>query len=216
LTRARVPRPHEVAAARRDPRLLRAATERQNDTAWRTRGVCQTVDPETFFPAPTDPPDAAIALCGTCSVQGACLAWALDAGDCYGVWGGTTARERRAMVVAWRTPEQPEERPYAEPADAGAAVVGGTIPAPGWAAALARAAESAARASAGVRAAKRTAAVRRRGKPTADLSAATRGLGPHTGDCGQIALELREPKPVLIPLQRRPREPAPPLEALVA
>ncbi len=114
MTRARVPRPHEVAAARRDPRLLRAATERQNDTAWRTRGVCQSVDPETFFPAPTDPPDAAIALCGTCDVRGACLAWALDAGDCHGVWGGTTARERRAMVVAWRTPEQPEENPYAE------------------------------------------------------------------------------------------------------
>jgi hypothetical protein len=101
--------------------MLKAATERQIDTAWRTRGVCQTVDPETFFPAPTDPPDAAIALCGTCPVQGACLAWALDAGDCHGVWGGTTARERRAMVVAWRTPEQPEEHAYAESA-AGAAL----------------------------------------------------------------------------------------------
>ena len=134
MTRARVPRPHEVAAARRDPRLLRAATERQNDTAWRTRGVCQTVDPETFFPAPTDPPDAAIALCGTCAVQGPCLAWALEAGDCHGVWGGTTARERRAMVVAWRTPEQPEEHPYAESAAN-----------PAGLAALARPAEAAAR-----------------------------------------------------------------------
>jgi hypothetical protein len=98
-----MPRPHEVAAARRDPRLLRAVSERQLDPAWRTKGVCQQVDPETFFPAPNEPADAAISLCRTCDVQGPCLAWALDVGDCHGVWGGTTPRERRAMLVAWRS-----------------------------------------------------------------------------------------------------------------
>ena len=103
MTRARMPRPHEVAAARRDPRLLRAVKEQQGDGAWRIRGACQTVDPETFFPAPTEPADAAVALCRTCDVQGACLAWALDVGDCHGVWGATTPRERRAMLIAWRS-----------------------------------------------------------------------------------------------------------------
>lgn len=102
MTRARMPRPHEVAAARRDPRLLRAFRERHRDSAWRVRGACQSVDPETFFPAPSEPADAAVALCRTCPVQGACLAWALDVGDCHGVWGATTPRERRAMLVAWR------------------------------------------------------------------------------------------------------------------
>src|SRR5256886_13511424 len=102
MTRARMPRPHEVAAAQRDPRLLRAFSERQDDTAWRTRGVCQPVDPETFFPAPSEPADAAVALCRTCDVQGACLAWALEVGDCHGIWGATTPRERRAMLLAWR------------------------------------------------------------------------------------------------------------------
>jgi len=102
MTRARMPRPQEVAAARRDPRLLRAFQERQYDLSWRARGVCQTVDPEVFFPAPSEPADAAIALCNTCEVQGACLAWALDVGDCHGVWGATTPRERRAMLIAWR------------------------------------------------------------------------------------------------------------------
>ncbi len=103
MTRARMPRPHEVAAAKRDPRLLRAVREQQGDDAWRTRGACQTVDPETFFPAPSEPADAAVALCRTCDVQGACLAWALEVGDCHGVWGATTPRERRAMLVAWRS-----------------------------------------------------------------------------------------------------------------
>ena len=102
MTRARMPRPHEVAAARRDPRLQRAVAERGLDPAWRTRGACQTVDPETFFPAPSEPADAAVALCRTCDVQGSCLAWALEVGDCHGVWGATTPRERRAMLVAWR------------------------------------------------------------------------------------------------------------------
>jgi hypothetical protein len=103
MTRARMPRPHEVAAAKRDPRLLRAVTERDLDPAWRTRGLCQSVDPETFFPAPSEPADTAVALCRTCDVQGSCLAWALDVGDCHGVWGATTPRERRAMLVAWRS-----------------------------------------------------------------------------------------------------------------
>ncbi len=106
MTRARMPRPHEVAAARRDPRLQRAVAERGLDPAWRTRGACQTVDPETFFPAPSEPADAAVALCRTCDVQGSCLAWALEVGDCHGVWGATTPRERRAMLVAWRGEQQ--------------------------------------------------------------------------------------------------------------
>jgi hypothetical protein len=81
--------------------LLRALREGGRDPAWRTRGVCQNVDPETFFPAPSEPADAAMALCRTCPVLGSCLAWALQAGDLHGVWGGTTARERRAMAVVW-------------------------------------------------------------------------------------------------------------------
>lgn len=105
MTRARMPRPHEVAAARNDPRLLRAIEERHHDLAWRARGACRTVDPEVFFPAPREPADRAVALCQACDVQGACLAWALDVGDCHGVWGATTPRERRAMLVAWRSDE---------------------------------------------------------------------------------------------------------------
>src|SRR5256885_16927079 len=92
MTRARMPRPHEVAAAQRDPRLLRAFSERQDDAAWRTRGVCQSVDPETFFPAPSEPADTAVALCRTRDVQGACLAWALDVGGCPGGGGAPPPR----------------------------------------------------------------------------------------------------------------------------
>jgi hypothetical protein len=57
-----------------------------------------------------------MALCRTCEVQGACLAWALDVGDCHGVWGGTTPRERRAMLVAWRAVSRPEDTADTPPA----------------------------------------------------------------------------------------------------
>lgn len=110
MTRARTPRPHEVDEARRDDRLLRAFRDRGRDPGWRTRGSCQTVDPETFFPAPSESAEAAVALCRTCPVRGSCLAWALEAGDLHGVWGGTTARERRAMAVVWRSGEL-DQRP---------------------------------------------------------------------------------------------------------
>src|SRR5262245_57037772 len=82
MTRARMPRPHEIAAARRDPRLLRAIQEQDRDETWRARGLCKTVDPEIFFPAASEPADRAVALCRLCDVQGACLASALRLGDC--------------------------------------------------------------------------------------------------------------------------------------
>ncbi|NUS72461.1 MAG: WhiB family transcriptional regulator [Corynebacteriales bacterium] len=104
MTRARMPRPHEVQAAARDPRFLRAQAARP-DLSWRTQARCRTVDPETFFPLPTEPADLALALCNACPVAAECLRAALEAGDCEGVWGGTTPRERRAMLAAWRADE---------------------------------------------------------------------------------------------------------------
>lgn len=91
-----------MLAAGRDPRLLQARTARSDDPTWRTRGRCRSVDPETFFPLPTEPAEPALSFCHGCDVQADCLAAALDAGDCEGVWGATTPRERRAMLVAWR------------------------------------------------------------------------------------------------------------------
>lgn len=102
MTRARMPRPNEVQAAARDPRLQRARDSNPNDPYWRSQARCRTVDPETMFPLPTEPDDMALSLCRGCNVRPECLATALNAGDCEGVWGGTTARERRAMLVAWR------------------------------------------------------------------------------------------------------------------
>lgn len=102
MTRAREPQPREIRAARHDPRLLRASRERPVDPGWRSESQCRTADPDTFFPSSTGRARSALAVCRRCEVQGACLAAALDAEDANGVWGATTPRERRAMLVVWR------------------------------------------------------------------------------------------------------------------
>ncbi|MFF7212534.1 WhiB family transcriptional regulator [Streptomyces sp. NPDC008238] len=70
---------------------------------WRQSSRCRYEDPEVFFPVGTGSLtygqiDQAKAVCGRCPVVEKCLQWALDAGQVEGVWGGTTERERRAMV----------------------------------------------------------------------------------------------------------------------
>lgn len=51
-------------------------------------------------------------LCSTCPVQQACLRYALDY-DVDGVWGGTTAAERRRLRGSKR-PEPVQFRPFLE------------------------------------------------------------------------------------------------------
>ncbi len=65
---------------------------------WVEDAVCATIDPETFFPEKGARPDAAKAICAGCHVRDACLQWALDTRQRFGVWGGTTATERRSLL----------------------------------------------------------------------------------------------------------------------
>jgi WhiB family transcriptional regulator, redox-sensing transcriptional regulator len=69
---------------------------------WRDGAACLHTDPELFFPVSTTGPslgqvDEAKRICQACPVQAPCLAWALRQGITTGVWGGTTAEERRAI-----------------------------------------------------------------------------------------------------------------------
>lgn len=70
---------------------------------WTEDAACRGVDPEVFFPIATDgvagdqEVAAAKAVCARCPVAADCLAWALRAGEAYGVWGGTTPGERREL-----------------------------------------------------------------------------------------------------------------------
>ncbi|MGH3411190.1 MAG: WhiB family transcriptional regulator [Streptosporangiaceae bacterium] len=68
---------------------------------WMSRGACQGEDPELFFPiaangAAVHQISAAKAVCRRCQVRAACLSYGLNTRQ-DGIWGGTTADERRAM-----------------------------------------------------------------------------------------------------------------------
>lgn len=75
-------------------------------TKWMSRGpACRYAEPELFFPATTGATAAgqtekAKAVCACCPVRTACLAYALATQQQYGVWGGATDKERRAMIRA--------------------------------------------------------------------------------------------------------------------
>lgn len=103
MSRTRTLTPELARQIRQDPRFRKALEHRMPEPGWRARGTCLDHDPELFFPAATEDPAPAMAICGSCPVRGACLATALNSGDCDGVWGGATPSQRRTMRLLWTT-----------------------------------------------------------------------------------------------------------------
>jgi hypothetical protein len=66
------------------------------------KAPCQTVDPEIFFPDPTDRAGTikAKTLCGNCKqdIKTKCLSFALTNRVHYGIWGGLTSEERKSLI----------------------------------------------------------------------------------------------------------------------
>ena len=68
---------------------------------WREAALCAQTDPDVFFPPPGGRGgEPARRICRRCPVKAECLEAALakpQHEDEYGVWGGTTPKERRAI-----------------------------------------------------------------------------------------------------------------------
>lgn len=64
---------------------------------WRERGACKDHNPGMWFPEQGDSRTVrkAQAICAECPVKAECLEWALTLPERYGVWGGTSERQRR-------------------------------------------------------------------------------------------------------------------------
>jgi WhiB family redox-sensing transcriptional regulator len=79
-----------------------------NDQHWATKAACTGSEPDELF-VQGAAQRSARAVCMGCGVRLDCLADALDSGMRFGVWGGMTERERRAMlrkqpdVISWRS-----------------------------------------------------------------------------------------------------------------
>jgi WhiB family transcriptional regulator, redox-sensing transcriptional regulator len=78
---------------------------------WRALSACRDADPELFFPlSPSGPGLTQIAkakvVCGRCQVREQCLRFALNSGQEFGIWGGTSEDERRRLARAGHRPLQ--------------------------------------------------------------------------------------------------------------
>lgn len=61
---------------------------------WMVRAACRGLDPELWFPGPTDTPTTALRICGACAVREACTDYAIAEGHTHGIWGGLSERAR--------------------------------------------------------------------------------------------------------------------------
>ncbi|WP_082973703.1 WhiB family transcriptional regulator [Mycobacterium sp. E2327] len=66
-------------------------------TDWVSRARCRTIDPDTLFVRGAAQREAAL-VCRHCPVMQECGAEALDNRVEFGVWGGMTERQRRALL----------------------------------------------------------------------------------------------------------------------
>jgi WhiB family redox-sensing transcriptional regulator len=75
---------------------------------WTTQAACRKSDPDALFVQGAEQNRAKI-VCQACPVRTECLADALDNRIEFGVWGGMTERERRALlrrrpeVTSWKS-----------------------------------------------------------------------------------------------------------------
>ena len=74
---------------------------------WRDSALCAEVDPEIFFPEKGESARPAKRVCAGCEVRAECLQEALDRGERFGVWGGLSERERRALAARLAAPARP-------------------------------------------------------------------------------------------------------------
>lgn len=66
--------------------------------SWMAHGNCVGRSPDIFFPHDGVGVEIARKFCQECSVQEACLAYALCQRIKHGVWGGRSERQRRLLL----------------------------------------------------------------------------------------------------------------------
>ena len=66
--------------------------------SWRSKAACHGLEPQALSPETDEEAQVAKDVCAVCSVQTACLEYALARREKEGVWGGCTERERRRII----------------------------------------------------------------------------------------------------------------------
>lgn len=71
-----------------------------DERPWAVFAACKDADPTMFFGSTREDERAAVAVCNTCTVRDHCLEFALETRERFGIWGGTTERERKRLLRA--------------------------------------------------------------------------------------------------------------------
>jgi len=93
--------PHDAAVHRQNP--YRGRADRDGQASWRESAACRFLETDVFFPigktgrAITEIQEAKD-VCAGCPVRQACLTFALDTHQGYGIWGGYDEDERRLLL----------------------------------------------------------------------------------------------------------------------
>lgn len=88
--------------------LTRATTAAEDRREWVAKARCRSTDPDELFVRGAAQRKAAL-ICRHCPVIAECAADALDNQIEFGVWGGMTERQRRALLK-----QHPEVESWAE------------------------------------------------------------------------------------------------------
>lgn len=83
-----------------DVELSRVQRGLSSGAHWTEYSLCKETDPEAFFPEKGGETKSAKKVCSRCIARVACLDYALEAKERFGVWGGLSERERRKMLVS--------------------------------------------------------------------------------------------------------------------
>lgn len=65
---------------------------------WQLHAACGTTSLDIFYSSEHEDTREAVAMCRRCPVRRVCLEAAIERGEWFGVWGGTTERERRRLI----------------------------------------------------------------------------------------------------------------------
>ena len=69
---------------------------------WQLDAACRGMDPDWFHPGQGEPQGEAMTVCAGCAVRRHCLDHALTRPERLGIWGGTSAVERRRILARRR------------------------------------------------------------------------------------------------------------------